>query len=101
MNRALKKRNGEDWFRLGLYGGLIAKGIYGAIELFGGVLLLLTSHSSINKVIEFLTFHEIKEDPKDLVMNLFIRLGENLSISSQHAVGISPSCYRVWAFRSL
>ncbi|MBV8357575.1 MAG: DUF2127 domain-containing protein [Deltaproteobacteria bacterium] len=46
------------------------KGIDGALELIGGVLLLLLSPTSIRGAISFIVQCELKEDPTDLAANL-------------------------------
>lgn len=52
--------------------GVIAKGIDGALELIGGLLLLLLSPAAITGAISFLVQGELKEDPTDLVANLLV-----------------------------
>jgi len=52
--------------------GVLAKGVDGALELIGGLLLLLLSPASINATIFFLVQGELKEDPTDLIANLIV-----------------------------
>lgn len=52
--------------------GVLAKGVDGALELAGGLLLLLLSASQIRGTILFLVQGELKEDPTDLVANLLL-----------------------------
>lgn len=52
--------------------GVIAKGVDGALELFGGLLLLLLSPAAIRGTIFFLVRGELKEDPTDVVANLLM-----------------------------
>ena len=52
--------------------GVIAKGVDGALELIGGMLLLLLSPAAITGTILFLVEGELKEDPTDLVANLLL-----------------------------
>jgi uncharacterized membrane protein len=52
--------------------GLLAKGVDGALELIGGLLLLFLSASAIRGVVFFLVQGELKEDPTDLVANLLV-----------------------------
>jgi uncharacterized membrane protein len=47
--------------------GIIAKGLNGAAELIGGVLLLLASPDRIRQVARLLTQGELSEDPHDLI----------------------------------
>jgi uncharacterized membrane protein len=53
--------------------GVLAKGVDGAFELFGGLLLLLLSPAAIRGTIFLLVQGELKEDPTDLVANLLVR----------------------------
>jgi uncharacterized membrane protein len=52
--------------------GVIAKGIDGALELIGGLLLVALSPAAIGGTIWFLVQGELKEDPTDLVANLLL-----------------------------
>jgi uncharacterized membrane protein len=52
--------------------GVVAKGVDGALELIGGLLLLLLSPAAITGTIRFLVQGELKEDPTDLVANLLL-----------------------------
>lgn len=63
--------------------GLIMKGIDGLFEIIGGVLLLFLNPDRMNSIIQFLTQHELSEDPKDAVANALIRLSSNFSIDAQ------------------
>jgi uncharacterized membrane protein len=46
---------------------VITKGIDGALEIVGGLLLLFISPDRISAVIQVLTQHELSEDPRDLI----------------------------------
>jgi uncharacterized membrane protein len=52
--------------------GVLAKGIDGAFELIGGLVLLLLSPAAIRGTIFFLVRGELKEDPTDLLANLLL-----------------------------
>ncbi|HVA79243.1 MAG TPA: DUF2127 domain-containing protein [Candidatus Binataceae bacterium] len=52
--------------------GVIAKGIDGALELIGGLLLVALSPAAIGGTIWLLVQEELKEDPTDLVANLLL-----------------------------
>jgi uncharacterized membrane protein len=52
--------------------GVIAKGIDGALELIGGLLLVALSPAAIGGTIWYLVQGELKEDPTDLVANLLL-----------------------------
>jgi uncharacterized membrane protein len=58
--------------------GVVAKGIDGALELIGGLLLLFLSPAAIRGIIRFLVQGELKEDPTDLVANLLLNNTRNI-----------------------
>lgn len=62
--------------------GVTIKGIDGALEIVGGILLLLVNPATINRIIIYLTRHELFEDPTDLIANFLINFAHNLSIST-------------------
>jgi uncharacterized membrane protein len=51
---------------------VLAKGLDGAVELIGGLLLLVLSPAAIKSTIFLLVQGELKEDPTDLVANLLV-----------------------------
>jgi uncharacterized membrane protein len=51
---------------------VLAKGVDGALELIGGLSLLLLSPAAIRGTILFLVRGELREDPTDLVANLLV-----------------------------
>jgi uncharacterized membrane protein len=69
MNMITRGRQGRLLHRI-FELGVIAKGIDGALELIGGLLLLFLSPTAITGAILFLVQGELKEDPTDLVANL-------------------------------
>lgn len=70
------------------YVGLAIKAINALIEFISGVLLIVFSHNLINHIIQLIALPELREDPKDIAMNYFITIGQNLSISSQHSAAV-------------
>jgi len=46
---------------------VILKGVDGALEIIGGVLLLVLSPSSIDRLARTLTQHELSQDPHDFI----------------------------------
>lgn len=83
-----KTLNRETIINIGFYGGLALKAIDALIEFFCGLLLMILPHDWLNLLIQLIAFPELQEDPKDIIMNYFIALGKNFSISSQHAAAI-------------
>lgn len=61
--------------------GLFAKGIDGAAELIGGILLLVVSPDRLSALAVVVTQHEIAEDPDDLVANGLLHLAHGLNAS--------------------
>jgi uncharacterized membrane protein len=57
---------------------VLAKGIDGAFELIGGLLLLLLRPVAIRETVLFLVQGELKEDPTDVVANLLLHNARKL-----------------------
>ena len=57
---------------------LVLKGLDGLLELIGGVLLLVVSPDTINRLAQRLTQHELSEDPQDFLAHHLLRLTGNL-----------------------
>jgi len=83
-----KPRNKGTIIDIGFYGGLAIKAINALIEFIGGFLLIIISHDGLNRLIRLIALPELREDPKDIVMNYFIAICQNSSISSQHSIAI-------------
>lgn len=64
--------------------GMLIKGINGALELIGGIMLLFISPARLNRFIGFLTHGELQEEPKSFIANLFIKMCAAFSISTQY-----------------
>ncbi len=47
--------------------GIVLKGLDGVLEVLGGLILLLVSPAAINSLTQFLTQHELSEDPHDFL----------------------------------
>lgn len=73
-----------DWIHIGFELGLLIKAIDGMLEILGGVLLLYLNPSRMNSLINLLTWHELSEDPKDLVANALFQFGHSFSVSTQY-----------------
>ena len=58
---------------------LILKVLDGALELIGGVLLLLVSPARMNEVVRVLTQHELSEDPHDFIATRLVALTQALT----------------------
>jgi len=59
--------------------GIIGKGIDGAAELVGGLLLLLMTPSRIHHLVASLTQGELSEDPHDLIASYLLHTANGLT----------------------
>jgi uncharacterized membrane protein len=71
---------------------VIVKGIDGALEIVGGILLFFVSPDRISAVIRALTQHELSEDPRDLVATYLLNSTHNLT----KGVTIFAAAYLLW-----
>jgi len=62
--------------------GIILKGLDGVLEVIGGVLLLVVSPETMNRLAATLTQHELSEDPKDFFATHLLRLTHGLTHST-------------------
>lgn len=62
------------------------KAVDATIEFAGGFLLGLLNHDWLHQLIVSWALPELYEDPNDSVMNYFLTLGQNFSITTQHSV---------------
>lgn len=53
-------------------GGIILKGIDGALEFLGGLLVLFVSPTTLHRFIAFVTHRELIQDPHDKIANLLV-----------------------------
>jgi uncharacterized membrane protein len=59
--------------------GIILKGLDGVLEVLGGLLLLVVSPATIDRVVTSLTQHELSEDPHDLLASHLLRTAHGLT----------------------
>ncbi len=64
----------DDTFKL----SIALKGIDGLLEIIGGVLLMLTSSETLNRLAGLLTQHELSQDPNDFFANHLLNATQNL-----------------------
>lgn len=64
--------------------GLLLKGIHGLTEIVGGALMFFLTPNRLSTLTQFLTKHELSEDPRDMVANFLLNLSSSFSISTQH-----------------
>ncbi len=63
--------------------GVVVKGIDGALEIAGGVLLVALTRSQITGIVATLTQHELSEDPRDALARILLQASAHLSASTQ------------------
>ena len=59
--------------------GIILKGLDGVLEVIGGLLLLVVSPATIDRIVTNLTQHELSEDPHDVVATHLLRTAHGLT----------------------
>jgi uncharacterized membrane protein len=62
--------------------GIVLKGLDGVLEMAGGLLLLVITPSTIDRIVRALTQHELSEDPHDFVATRLLHYAGSLSGSS-------------------
>jgi uncharacterized membrane protein len=62
--------------------GIILKGLDGVLEVIGGVLLLVVSPATIDRVVTSLTQHELSEDPHDFLAAHLLKTAHGLTGSA-------------------
>lgn len=68
-----------DWFDRVFEIGIVAKGINGAAELIGGLLLLFVTPAKIHHWAAVLTQSELSENPHDVVANYILHTANGLT----------------------
>ncbi len=71
---------------------VIAKGVDGALEIVGGILLFYISPDRISAIIQVLTQHELSEDPNDIVATYLF----NSTHSLTKGVTTFAAVYLLW-----
>jgi uncharacterized membrane protein len=59
--------------------GIILKGLDGVLEIIGGLLLLVVSPATIDRVVTSLTQHELSEDSNDLLATHLLKTAHGLT----------------------
>jgi uncharacterized membrane protein len=62
--------------------GIILKGLDGILETIGGLLLLAVTPATINRLAEWLTQHELSEDPHDFIASHLLGYAHGLTGSA-------------------
>ena len=61
--------------------GVVLKGLDGALEILGGLFLLLVPLSDVRRFLIWVTGHELSQDPKDFIATHLVHLANTLSVS--------------------
>lgn len=75
INRLREQWTEEKVFRLLVW----LKGLDAVLELIGGILLFVVSPRAIGTVAQFLTQHELSEDPHDFIANTLLTASASLT----------------------
>lgn len=67
---------------------IILKGLDGALEVIGGIVLLFVSPASIDHVVRFFTAHELAQDPHDFIARHLLHSASGLTRSATVYGGI-------------
>jgi uncharacterized membrane protein len=62
--------------------GIILKGLDGVLEVIGGLLLLVVSPATIDRILTSLTQHELSEDPHDFLARHLLKTAHGLTGSA-------------------
>ena len=68
--------------------GIFFKGLNGALEIVGGLVLFFLKPETTSRIILALTQYERSEDPNDIIASYLVRLAHDFSASSQVFVGV-------------
>ena len=69
----------HKWFEV----GILLKGINGLLEVGGGIFLFFVRPETVRYIITAVTFHELSEDPSDIVANYLMTIARNFSIHAK------------------
>jgi uncharacterized membrane protein len=64
--------------------GIKVKLIDGILEILGSFMLMYFNPARLDKLLVFLTQHELSNDPNDVFSNFLVHFGSTFSTSSQH-----------------
>jgi uncharacterized membrane protein len=66
---------------------LLLKALHSLLEIISGTLLAAMRTDTLSGIAKFVTQGELFEDPNDLIANYFLRLAQNVSVSSKATAG--------------
>jgi len=80
MNRLAKGKIIDVSFEM----GLLLKGLFATGEILSGIALSYLTPARMNRLISWLSLGELREDPRDWLMNYLVMLGHSFSSGVQH-----------------
>ena len=78
-----KKFDREKVIREAFDIGVLLKGVDGALEILGGILLYFIKPQTIDAIVRFFTTHELSEDTHDFIAVHLVQAAQHLTLSSQ------------------
>jgi uncharacterized membrane protein len=72
----------KDWVDKTFEIGMILKGLDGILELVGGLFFLVVSPEAINSLVNWLTQHELSQDPHDFIATHLLHSAQGLTHST-------------------
>ena len=79
---SLLRGAGKDWWNWLFIAGVTFKGLDGAVEIIGGLLLLVADPAQIHGLVLRLTQPELAEDPKDFIATQLLHASGRLTGSA-------------------
>lgn len=64
-------------------GGVILKGIDGALEVLGGIFVIFLTPQVVHDFLAWVTQKEITEDPHDTLANFILHLGDHFNVGNK------------------
>lgn len=84
----LHPQNIARWLHRLFEASLLFKGLLAAAESIAGLGLWFTPNAAIGRLVDWLTRHEIAQDPSDAMATAARRVAEHLPIETQHFYAI-------------
>ncbi len=84
MKVAERRKWYHELFRISIF----LKGLDGALELLGALVLVVLGSNTISTIVHNLFEQELLEDPGDFVANLLVNATHNITLSTQHFIAL-------------
>jgi len=84
MADATRQKNLHLLFQLSIF----VKGVDGALETIGGILLLVVSPDALSRFVVVLTQHELSQDPNDWIATSLRHAADSLSLDTKLFVSV-------------